>query len=545
MVERLRDALRDPAVYPHAPDSVEIIQTHISLVALVPPRVYKIKKPIELGFLDFRTLADRRHFCEREVRLNRRLCENVYEGVVPIVETDDGLRIDPEDAAFSASNGESSPLVASPPDGDDSVVEWAVRMRYMEPAQFLDRRIAADRVPPDAVSRVVDALCSFYTEQEPSPDVAEAGWIENVRVSFDENFDQTEDLVGEALSRPAFDALRFYVDRFFDAHARLFHRRRAGGHFVDGHGDLRLEHVHLTDERVCIYDCIEFNERFRQIDVANDVAFLAMDFDAHDRRDLARTFVRRMSDRLNDPDLPSLVPFYKSYRAYVRGKVQNMRAADADVPPAERSESQARARTHYQDALRYAVAGDAPMVVVVMGRSGTGKSTQAAALAEALGWAHVSSDRVRKTRAGLPLHIRPTPSIRTWLYSSEMSRATYATLHHRALSRAHGHRSTVLDATYSSRQERDALRSALQEADVNYAFVELVAPDDVLRRRLSRRDGSEATVSDARAEDFDKLTARYDAPSALEDERHVRVRTDDGPDRTTTEVLRSLIRLRL
>jgi hypothetical protein len=222
-----------------------------------------------------------------------------------------------------------------------------------------------------------------------------------------------------------------------------------------------------------------------------------------------------------------------------------MRAADADVPAAERSESQSRARTHYQDALRYAVAGDEPMVVVVMGRSGTGKSTQAAALAEALGWAHVSSDRVRKTRAGLPLHIRPTASIRSWLYASEMSRATYATLHHRALSRARNHRSTVLDATYSSRQERDALRSALRNAEVDYAFVELVAPDNVLKRRLSRRDGTEATVSDARAEDFDKLTARYEPPSALEDERHMRIQTDDGPARTTTEVLRALIRLRL
>lgn len=545
MFERLPDSLRDPSAYPHAPDTVEIVQTHISYVALVPPRVYKIKKPLDLGFLDFRTLSDRRHFCEREVRLNRRLCSNVYEGVVPIVRTEDGLKIDPDDASFGGETSGAEELVAVPSIGEDAVEEWAVRMRYMEPAHFLNRRIETDRVPSDAVDRLTDALCSFYTEQSPTPEVAEAGWIERIRVSFDENFDQTRDLVGRALSRPAFDALRFYVDRFFDAHASLFHRRRADGHFVDGHGDLRLEHVHMTDNRVCIYDCIEFNERFRHIDVANDVAFLAMDFDAHGRPGLARRFVHAVADRLDDPDLPTLVPFYKSYRAYVRGKVESMRAAEAEVPAGERTASRAKARVHYQNALRYAVAGESPMVVVVMGRSGTGKSTQAAALAEALGWAHLSSDRIRKTRAGVPLHLRPSADTRAWLYSEEMSRATYATLRDRALERARTQRCTVLDATYSSRTERDALRHALHEASVPYVFVELTAADDVLKQRLSRRDEDTGTVSDARAEDFDLLSSRYEAPSALEDACHVRIPTGDGVHRTTTNILRSLIRLNL
>jgi len=543
--ERLPDSLRDPSAYPHAPDTIEIVQTHISYVALVPPRVYKIKKPLDLGFLDFRSLADRRHFCEREVRLNRRLCRNVYEGVVPIVRTEDGLKIDPDDASFDDDGDGAEGLVAVPSSGEDAVEEWAVRMRYMEPAQFLNRRIETDRVPSDAIDRLTDALCSFYTEQDPSPEVAEAGWIDRIRVSFDENFDQTRDLVGRALSRPAFEALQFYVDRFFDAHASLFHRRRAERHFVDGHGDLRLEHVHMTDDRVCIYDCIEFNERFRHIDVANDVAFLAMDFDAHARPGLGRQFVHAVADRLDDPDLPTLIPFYKSYRAYVRGKVHSMRAAEAEVPASERTASRATARVHYQNALQYAVAGESPLVVVVMGRSGTGKSTQATALAEALGWAHLSSDRIRKTRAGVPLHIRPSAETRAWLYSDEMSRATYATLRDRALDRARTQRSTVLDATYSSRSQRDALRRSLRDANVPYAFVELVAADDVLKQRLSRRDEGTATVSDARAEDFDLLSSRYETPTALEDARHFRVPTGGGVHHTTTNILRSLIRFNL
>jgi aminoglycoside phosphotransferase family enzyme/predicted kinase len=537
----LHDVLSDPEVYPHQPESVRILQTHISLVAIVPPRVYKVKKPVDLGFLDFTDRDARRHYCEQEVRLNRRLCEGVYEAVVPLVDTGNGIRVDPGDAGWQ----EPGDLDSRSDAADGEVVDWAVRMRYMEPSHFLHRRLRDDRLPDDALARVAGTLCAFYRERTSTPDIAESGWIDRVRVSFDENFEQTADHVGEALTRPAFEALQFYVDRFFDCHAALFHRRRAEGHILNCHGDLRLEHVHLTPERVCIYDCIEFNERFRHIDVANDVAFLAMDLDSEGRPDLSRAFVRRIAQSLDDPDLLRLVPFYKSYRAYVRGKVQSMRAAEGEVPPDERAESRAQARRHYQWALRYAVAGSEPMVAVVMGRSGTGKSTQAAALAEALGWAHLSSDRIRKTRAGVPLHVRPDDATREQLYASETSAATYATLQARALDRAQRHKGTILDATYSRRADRDALREACRDAGVPLVFVELVAPDDTLKDRLAARDDATDVVSDARAEDFDLLTSRYEAPDALEDARHLRVASEADPAATTTDILQRLVRIGL
>jgi len=523
-IERLRDALADSAVYPHDPDRVSLEQTHISIVAIVPPWVYKIKKPVELGFLDFSTLAKRRQCCEREVQLNRRLCECTYEGVVPVMDAPDGLRVDPDDRR-----------------GD--VVEYAVKMHYLDPDRFLSAKIERGEATTADVDRVADTLCSFYKERPPTPEVAEAGWIDNLRVSTDENVEQTADQVGSALSRPAYEALRYYTDRFYDQNAALLHRRRAGGFMVDGHGDLRLEHVHLTDERVCIYDCIEFNERFRHLDVANDVAFLAMDLDLNGRTDLANRLVERVADALEDPHLDELIDFYKCYRAYVRGKVEGMRAAEDEVPAAERARSRVRAHRYYQWALRYAVAGTAPLVIVVFGRSGTGKSTQAAALARALGWAHISSDRVRKTRAGVPLHQRTADSMRESLYSAEMSDATYETLKTRAVERGRKHKDTVLDATYSDPDRREALRTTLRAADLPYAFVELTAPDDVLRDRLANRNADTATASDARAEDFDQLTARYQAPSALEDPRHVRIDTKEDPQETTLAVLKALIRL--
>ena len=518
----LRDTLSDPAAYPYAPDQVEIVQTHISLVALAPPWVYKVKKPVSLGFLDFSTLEQRRHYCTEEVRLNDRLCPNTYEGVVPLVETEDGLRID---AASEAGE----------------VVEYAVKMRYLEPSQFLDARLARAEAPSADIDRLADRLCSFYRSRPVPPEVAAAGWIDRLRVSTDENFEQTASLVGTALSRPAYDALRYYTDRFYDQHAALLHRRRAGGYIVDGHGDLRLEHVHVTEERVAIYDCIEFNERFRHLDVASDVAFLCMDLDRCGYPALSRRLAARVADGLDDPDLQRLLPFYKSYRAYVRGKVDGMRAAEAEVAPDDRSRSRTQAHRYYQWALRYAVAGHPPLVVIVMGRSGTGKSTQAASLAQALGWAHVSSDRVRKQAAGVPLHERPDPATRELLYSPERTEETYRSLRQRAVERGRDHKGTILDATYSREAHRDALRTALRAAGIPYVFVELTAPDAVLRHRLSDR-GPEA-VSDARLDDFDTLMARYDAPTALEDPRHLRIRTDRSEEDTTTAILKALIRL--
>jgi aminoglycoside phosphotransferase family enzyme/predicted kinase len=424
-----------------------------------------------------------------------------------------------------------------------SIVDYAVKMQYLDPDRFLDAKIDRGEATAVDVDRVATTLCSFYRERPSTPEVAETGWINNLRVSTDENVEQTADQIGSALTRPAYEALRSYTDRFYDQNAALFRRRRAGGFIVNGHCDLRLEHVHLTDDRVCICDCIEFNERFRHLDVANDVAFLAMDLDFNGRTDLAKRLVGRVGEALGDPHLGELIDFYKCYRAYVRGKVERIRAAEDEVPPADRGRRRIRAHRYYQWALRYAVAGAEPLVIVVFGRSGTGKSTQAAALARALGWAHVSSDRVRKMRAGIPLHHRTDEALREHLYSTEMTERTYETLRTRAVERGHRHKGTVLDATYSAPDRREALRAALRAAEIPYAFVELTAPNAVLRNRLACRDADSATASDARAENFDFLSDRYQAPSALEDPRHVRVDAEGDPQDTTLAVLKALIRL--
>lgn len=527
--EDLLAFLADPDSYPHGPDRVRVVQTHISYVALAPPLAYKVKKPVDLGFLDFSTLSRRRRYCEAEIRLNRRLCEGVYRRVVPLT-LDDGGRL--------AWNGPGE------------AVEFAVEMNLLDEAHFLDRRIREGAVGAEDIDRVVDVLATFYRAQAPTPEAAAWGRTAALRQSTDENFRQTERFVGDLLTHAAFAALQTSAERFYAGRARLLNHRRASGRIVDGHGDLRLEHVYLPPDgadvasRACIYDCIEFNDRFRYVDVASDVGFLAMDLDVQGRPDLARRLCRRLAERLDDPDMAALLDFYKGYRAYVRGKVEAMRSLEEEVPEAERFASRCRARRYFRFALRYAVAGSRPLVAVVMGGVGTGKSTQARALGEALGWNVLSSDILRKRAAGVSLDHRGTAAERAALYRHERTRETYAALRETTLARAARGLGTVLDATYGRRDERDALRTALGQAGVAYRFIELSAPEAVVRPRLAEREGAPGVWSDARAADFDMLTSRYEAPNALEDAEHIVIDAAPAPETVTHAILDHLVRLR-
>ena len=271
---------------------------------------YKVKKPVNFGFLDFSTLKKRRHFCEREVMLNRRFSPDIYLGVVPIA-MKKGL------LAFGSG---------------DEIVECAVEMRRLPDRFFMLRQIKRGEVTTRDVERIVTALQPFYEAQKPTRKITALGRITKLKMTTDENFRQTQDFIGVTISRPAFQAIRLYTRAFYRRHASLFAARVREQRIRDCHGDLHLDHIHLTPERLTIYDCIEFNDRFRYIDVANDAAFLAMDFDFHERPDLSRHFAVRMATLLGDPGLLGLLDFYKCYRAFVRGKVESFHHIVPGVP---------------------------------------------------------------------------------------------------------------------------------------------------------------------------------------------------------------------
>jgi len=521
--EQLLPFLLNPESYPHRPQQVRLVQTHSSFVFLASPFVYKIKKPVNFGFLNFSTLEKRRHFCEREVTLNRRLSPKVYLGVVPISMQKDH---------FTFGEG-------------DQVVEYAVKMRRLSAGHFLNQRVDRNLVGPTELNRLASVLQQFYRAQQPTTEIESWGRIDRLRISTDENFRQVAEFIGRTLSRPAFEAIRQFTNQFYARQRSLFAARRRQHWIRDCHGDLHLDHIHSTPRELNIYDCIEFNDRFRYVDVANDVAFLAMDLDYQGRPDLARYFTHRIASLLQDEGLGRLLDFYKCYRAFVRGKVESLHSLAHAAPEAERHASAGRARRYFRLALNYTVAGSTPMVLAVMGRIASGKSTLAQALGDELGWEVYSSDYVRKKMAGFPLYERSSAAARTRLYSARMTERTYQRLLTTAEAQLKKGHCVILDATFARREHRQLLVNRFTKRGLAWRFLEAQASNTAMKQRLRVRETQPEEISDARFEDFGALTQLYEPPNELTDPQCLRVRTAGSLDQAVIRALHRLGRIQV
>ena len=511
--------LCDPRSYPYHPKRIHFVQTHASYVFLGSPYVFKVKKKVNFGFLDFSSLKNRRYYSEREVILNRRLCPDIYLGVIPIFLSAGKL-------AFGKG---------------EKVVEYAVKMRKLQDRYFLLRLLRQDQVTTKDLDRIVSRLKDFYEKETPSRKISKWGRIENLEICTGGNFDQTRAFLGLTISAEAFEAIAYYTALFYARKGALFSARVRERRIRDCHGDLHLEHIHLAPKTLSIFDCIEFNDRFRYIDVASDVAFLAMDFDHHDRSDLSRQITSRMANSLRDSGMLGLMDFYKCYRACVRGKVESFQQARAEVPETEQKKSRMRAERYFRLALRYALFGSEPTVLVVMGRAASGKSTLANGLGRELGLEVISSDRTRKELAGVPLFQRVKGAARLCLYSEAMTNETYKKLCQYAKTQVDRYASLILDATFSQREYRDELRRLLDSRSANYRFIEAEAPDEVVKQRLEQRKGATHVVSDARLEDFEILMQSYQEPSEIDKHHRLHVATDRPITVTIAQTLKELV----
>jgi len=457
--ESLISFLESPASYPHRPAEVHVVQIHISWVFIASPFVFKVTKSVNLGFLDFSTLEKRRHFCQREVELNRRLCPEIYLDVVPIYKTGSGFSFQEQ--------GE--------------IAEYAAKIRELPHGCFLSELLAKGLVGENEINRVISRLHRFYQSETSSAEVEQWGTPEKLKIST-ENFVQVEAFVGRTISPVALETTRHFTNQFYAANEKLFWERIEQRRIRDCHGDLHLDHVHLTRDATTIFDCIEFNNRFRFVDVANDLAVLAMDFDFEGRSDLANLLLRNAAREFCDAGMLNVANFYKCYRAVVRGKVESIQATEKETRDPQKHENQAA--RYFRLAMRYAATGSEPLILVVMGRVGTGKTTAAKQLASELDLPVFSSDRIRKTLAGLPPMERPSAEQRDKLYSEQMTEQTYKKLLENGLAALATHNGVVLDATFSRRTNRDFLREQLMEAGVRLQVIELDVDLATIRARL-------------------------------------------------------------
>jgi len=444
-LRQIIEGLSRPGAYPYPVERVEVRQTHISVVFLAGDRAFKVKKPVTFPFLDYGTPELRRHYCEEEVRLNRRWAPDVYLGVVPVTER--GGRL-----SFG---------------GEGEVVEHAVEMLRLPDEVSLRELVRAGRIDRALIEEAGRRIAGFHARAERFPADFDAV-ARNVRENLE-------------VGRPAFRGrLSARIESELERLRPLLERRPA----CDAHGDLRLEHVYHFPGRAppgdwIAIDGIEFNERFRRVDPVADMAFLHMDLIAHERRDLAGAFADAYFRASGDDEGRALLDFYTSYRAAVRGKVQGLRSLGEEVPADERERARRRARAFWLLALSELEPPERkPCLALVAGLPGTGKTTLARALAAEAGFEVVRSDVVRKERV-----------VAGGLYTPERTRDTYAECLRRAEEILAGGGRALVDASFRSGEQRLGFVRAARDWAVPLVILHCTAPPEAARERLAARQG--------------------------------------------------------
>ena len=495
MMRTMVKSLLKREAYPEPTLSVEMVQTHVSWIFLTDTHAYKVKKPVDFGFLNFSTIDRRRFYCNEEVRLNRRLCPDIYEGVVEVRETTTG-------ATFR---------------GEGPVIDYAVRMRRLPAERMLDRLVEQGDVSLADMGKVARVIADFHRSALTSPAIAEYGQLDRIMLNWQENLEQMVPFESTTLGSEERAVIKAWVSSFAAEYAPLFDRRVAEGFIRECDGDIHLENICMSDDRVCIFDCIEFNERFRCCDTAADVAFLLMDLDYHGRHDLAEEVIRVYREASGDSVMGELLDFYKIYRAFVRGKVESFRLNDGGIDLHERELARARAVRYFRLARGYIERRRLrPTLFITCGVMGSGKSSLAGQIAFELGTACFNSDVIRKRLAGIRADSPAPDAYGAGLYDRKTTNATYSELLRLAKAELKAGRSVIIDASFMRRADRAKCAALAEGSGALFVILHVICGEPEIRRRLLERSASGTSVSDGRGELLDSQQRDFEPPGTGE-----------------------------
>jgi aminoglycoside phosphotransferase family enzyme/predicted kinase len=476
--------MMDPGFYPKPPGDVTHKETHISHLFFAGDLVYKVKKAVRFPFLDYSTLNKRRYFLYEEMRLNRRLAPSVYLAVLPISSDCFGWHLG----------------------GDDPAVEYALVMRRLPEKRMLDFLLESGQATAEMMRSLAGVLAPFHSHARKVKAAEPARYPEFVKKLWTENLADVEPFLDGLMSADTFHAIKEFGIEFVERHNELFMQRASEGWIRDVHGDLHCEHVCFAPEGIQIFDCIEFSAKFRCCDIAAEIAFLLMDLESRGAGALAKEFLTRYLELIGDGELVRLLPFYKCYRALVRGKVEALRARRPE------------AARYFRLAARAIWEPVKPFLLMVSGLTGSGKSTLARELGERLGMPVISSDSVRKTLAGV-VGKQAVP-FGAGIYSGAMTEKTYAEMAREAERQLTIGTGAILDATFSQRAERERIARVAEKRRAPLAVVLCRASEETVRKRLARRAAEGRDLSDGRWEIYVEQKAKFqpfeDIPASLE-----------------------------
>ena len=477
---KLVQQMLSPDFYPHSvAEPVRLMQTHVSYVLLTGDYVYKLKKPVNFGFLDYSTLAKREHFCQEELRLNQRGAGSLYLGVVQINESGDKYEID----------------------GAGEAADYAVKMRQFPQSALLSEQFEQGKFDEEKVRSLAKTIAKFHSKTRTNDHIRSYGTVEKIREAFDENYEQTIGFTGgDAVDKPQtqkqFDETKAYTDNFFETRQDLLAQRLENDRIRACHGDLHLGNICEWEDKILLFDCIEFNEPFRFVDVMYDIAYVVMDLEMAGKKDLSNAFINQYVEETGDWEGLKVLPMYVSRQSYVRAKVTSFMLGDPTVSDDDKQAASAKAAKYYKLSWSYLQdyqPGEKGAIAAMAGLSGSGKSTTAKALAQNANAIHLRSDAVRKHLAGVPLDQKGSDEI----YTAEMSDKTYSRLIDLGVDLAAEGYSVILDAKFDRKEKREEAIAAAKSKDIPLSFIHCQAPEDVLTTRLDERSGD---IADATAD---------------------------------------------
>ena len=493
-VPPLIQQMLQPGFYPHGvTEPVHLIQTHISFVLLTGDYTYKIKKPVNFGFLDYSTLTKRQHFCTQELLMNQRTVPEIYLEVLPIIQTGDSFQL-----------GSNLPAINSA----EITVEYVLKMReFPQDSLFLsllERGLLTEQIMADLGREVAN----FHSTVISNSYIRRFGEVSQIRTAIDNNYLIAEKYIGGPQTQTQYQETKDYTDGFFANNPELFNLRIANNKIRECHGDLHLRNIALLQDKILLFDCIEFNEPFRFVDVMYDVAFTVMDLESRGRRDLGNAFLNTYIEQTGDWEGLQLLPLYLSRQAYVRAKVTSLMLDDPAISTAQKAEISETAAHYYKLAWQYTKPRPGKLTLM-SGLSGSGKSTAARYLARRTGAIHIRSDAVRKHLGGIPLNERG----REDLYSDEMTAQTYGRLLELGIILADRGWDVILDAKFDRQNLRTEAINRAQSHGLPLQIIYCTAPIEVLRERLQQRRGD---IADATAELLSSQQAAFQPFTELE-----------------------------